>query len=245
MRAAVRSGWLAFSSRYEGRLPFLYLDALGWVTTGEGNLADPVARAQSMPFLLADGSPASPDDIAQAWDAVDALRTAPKGQKQGGLAAKGGGAFGGVTSLRLTKDAIDAMVLAQLDADEANLRGYYPEWDSFPADAQAVALSMAWAMGSGELRVFTQFNERMNARDFAGAIAFADFRGTGVAQRIAANKAMLRNAAWVEAGGGDPERWYGPDFSPPTPDASGGGNPMMWALAFALAYLAARMVRHG
>ena len=50
MFAAVQSSFPAFSGRFEGRVPYMYLDVLGLVTVGVGNLVDPVETAQALPF---------------------------------------------------------------------------------------------------------------------------------------------------------------------------------------------------
>jgi len=211
MKTAVVANWVKLNTPLEGKLPWMYLDAIGLVTTGMGNRIDPIGEALPLPWVNPDGSPATMQQISDAWYAVDAQRSDPKGERQtSGLATKYGGAFAGVTSIRLTDAGIAQLVAGKLSANEVMLRTYYPGWDSFPADGQFAISSMAWAMGAGFPKTFTSFTAKVNAGDWAGAIADADFQGIGVSQRIAMNKAMLANAAAVAAGQGDPEVLYWP-----------------------------------
>lgn len=223
--------WFTVNSQWEGYLPYMYLDALGYVTTGMGNLIDPIGAALVLPWgQNSDGSnPASQAQIAAAWNAVDSLRTAPKGQKQGGPAATGGQRFGGYTTLRLSKQAITDLVTSKLAQNEASVKPYYPSWDNWPADAQFAVMSMAWAMGTGfanpkSKAAFPQFDAAMNAGQFATASPLSHMRGVGIDKRNAANAAMLLNAQAVSDRGLDPNTLYWPSSVPPGP-SPGLGTP--------------------
>jgi hypothetical protein len=69
---------------------------------------------------------------------------------------------------------------------------------------------MAWAMGAGFPATFKAFTAAINAGDYETAKLNADFKGTGVANRIAANKAMLDNAAESALRGIDPSALFWP-----------------------------------
>lgn len=204
MYQSVQDVWFPFNDKLEGHLSFLYLDILGYVTTGVGNKVDPIGQALSLPWKNADGSDANVTAIQSAWMAVDACRSDPKGTRQtSGLATKFGQAFGGVTTIRLTEDGITQVVLRQVAANETALRRYFTSYDTMPADGQMCVNSMAWAMGAGFPASFKIFTAAVNAEDWDTAIANADFRGVGVANRIAANKIMLANAGEVTVRGID------------------------------------------
>ena len=47
----VRAAFLSFTTRLEGRVPYMYLDIKGLVTIGVGNLIDPVDLALQVTFL--------------------------------------------------------------------------------------------------------------------------------------------------------------------------------------------------
>lgn len=220
MRQSVLTNFMTINTRWEGYLTFMYLDALGYVTTGMGDLVDPVGLALALPWKNSDGSAASQAQIAAAWNAVDALRTAPKGLKQSGPAATGGQHFGGYTTIRLTSSDVNALVQSKLAQNEAYVRKTYPQWDSWPADAQFAVMSMAWAMGAGFVDSFKQFDAAMNAGQYAAAAPLSVFKGVGVQPRIAANQQMLQNAQAVVDTGADPATLYYPGTVP----AGGGGG---------------------
>jgi GH24 family phage-related lysozyme (muramidase) len=202
---------MSFNSRLEGFLPYLYLDILGYVTCGMGNLVDPVSMALSLPWLTSSGDPADQATITAAWHAVDACRSDPKGKRQtSGLATKYGQAFASVTAIRLSEDGIQQLIDRQVAANELELRKHFTAYDTMPADGQMAINSMAWAMGAGFPAMFKTFTAAVNAGDWATALANADFRGAGVATRIAANKVMLANAGQVAAQGLDASELHYP-----------------------------------
>jgi GH24 family phage-related lysozyme (muramidase) len=223
MWPSVVTNWVKFNQNLEGVLPYMYLDILGYVTTGMGNLIDPVSEALALPWLTPAGTLASSAEVIAAWNTVDALRSDPKGQKQtSGPATHYGQAFAQYTTIRLNAAGIQQAIATTLAADEAVVKTYYPKWAVWPADGQATVMSMAWAMGASSTvfpGAFHQFNAAVNAGDFQGAIAYAGFKGTGVGPRIAQDKVCLANAQQVINQGLDPSVLYWPkQLSPgPTP----------------------------
>ena len=211
MKPAARAAFVRFSAPLEGICPWMYLDILGYITTGMGNLVDPILLATALPWLNPDGSPTSPDDVRAAWKAVDDHRTAPKGVRQPtGLATKYGQAFAPVTTIRLDEAGIDAVCNRQLSANEAIMHRYFPGFDDLPADAQLCLHSMAWAMGAGFGSSFVNFRDAINTGRFGDAAPLSVFRGAGVQRRIAQDELLLRNAQAVVNGGLDPDTLYWP-----------------------------------
>lgn len=189
MRAVVRAAFPAFNKPFEGRLPFMYLDVKGLVTTGVGNLIDPMADALGLPWRhKLDGLPATRAEIVADWNTVKAAQA---------LRRLGGGHFAQLTKLYLDEDAIDALVLRRLDANEAGLRKGYPGWDSFPAPAQLAIHSMAWGLGTGRLVpgstfLFPHFRAAANSENWAtcaGPPGCAD------------TDPSCRGEAWIEGNG--------------------------------------------
>jgi GH24 family phage-related lysozyme (muramidase) len=200
MYPSVSAAWMEFTNRLEGHLTWMYLDILGYVTTGVGNLVDPIDLARALPWVNPDGSPATDEAVCAAWEAVDKQRSDPKGKKQTtGLATKYGGAFAGVTTIRLTESGVQQLVEHQVALNEAILREHFLHYGTMPADAQMAINSMAWAMGAGFPSTFTAFRAAVNAGDWEAARANANFRGVGVQPRIDANAVMFENAACVAA----------------------------------------------
>ncbi len=193
MRPEVRDGFVAFTSKYEGVVPFMYLDVgadsgrgRGLVTTAIGDLI-PLATAINLPFIRHDGTRASQQEIADEWRYVDSRQD---------LKMHGGMAYGAITQLRLTPEGIAAVVGAKIHEMETHLVGRFPEWNDWPWQAQMATLSMAWAAGPA---VHAPHWE-MACRTWDWALAAAechldDAQNPGLRPRNAANKALFLEAA--------------------------------------------------
>jgi hypothetical protein len=151
MRDVVHAIFPAFSKKFEGCLPWMYLDfhhdAKGnlapLVTAAIGNLADPVELALEMPWVWPlTGIPCSPDEVRAAWVKVKAATN---------MAHLGGGAFAGLTAIRLTPAGITQVSSKRLTLIEMALHAGYPAWESYPASVQLAMLSMSWAMGAARI----------------------------------------------------------------------------------------------
>jgi GH24 family phage-related lysozyme (muramidase) len=157
MHQSVIDAWFHHSAAFEGRVSTMYLDILGLVTTGQGNLIDSVSEAQKLAWKLPDGTLATDQQVADEWALL-------KGKQ--GLAKLHYKLQAQRAPLRLHLDAadIDALVMAKLLANEAYMRkNHFPEWDSWPADAQLAVCSMAWAVGPGFAKKFPNFTRMINA----------------------------------------------------------------------------------
>lgn len=192
MRQTVRDNYAAFTSRFEGAVPWMYLDVLGKLTTGIGNLIDSPADAQRLPWRHGlDGPHATPAEIAAAWQAVHARQDLKKiggGQK----------IWGTLTDLRLDADGIRQLVDGKLQANEAILRTRFPGYDSWPSDAQLGLLSMAWAMGPNFK--FPKFEAAVNqlVPDFRTAAGLSHMNtagNPGLVPRNTANDSLFTSAA--------------------------------------------------
>lgn len=204
MHPSVQKAFEGFSTKFEGFLPYMYLDIKGLVTTGMGNLIDPIGAALGLPWKRPDGSLASQDEIRAAWNAVKARTD---------LAPKYGQAFAGVTTLRLDKDGIEQLIARKLKENEDYLRKKYPGYEKWPADAQLGLHSMAWAMGPGFK--FPAFDAAVNREppDFHAAAAAShinDAGNPGLTPRNKANFDLFTNAARVLETGADPSALYWP-----------------------------------
>jgi hypothetical protein len=137
MQASVSAAWRQFNEPIEGLTSWMYLDVKGLVTTGMGNLIDPLAVALTLPWVAADGTAASQGDISAEWN-----RT--KGNLI--LAHQGAQAAKAIATLSLPLGAIDKIIQAKLARDEALVTSYPPfaGFEGWPADAQLGLLSMAY-----------------------------------------------------------------------------------------------------
>jgi hypothetical protein len=135
MRPAVAAAFTGFTAQFEGIVPEMYTDVLGLVTTGIGNLIDPVAAALYLPWTRrSDGGLASAAEVAAEWGAVKTGKLAwyPRRAPR---------------PLFLTSAAVSALVARRLNANEVFLAKRWPNWAQWPADAQLAAHSCAWAAG--------------------------------------------------------------------------------------------------
>lgn len=191
MYPSVRDAWLDFTKPLEGGVPWPYLDILGLVTIAYGNLIDsskgmingkpdpmPWRAALALPLVKPDGSPASAQEITDAWRAV-------KGQQQ--LAQQGYRAAARWSTLRLTDDGMAQVALAKFDIFDTELHRRFPEIDEWPADAQLATMSMAWACGAWF--VFPRLVLSLHDKDFARAAQECHMNETGNAGLIPRNKA--------------------------------------------------------
>src|SRR5262245_14818954 len=133
----VWTSWCAFTLRFEGRIPWMYQDVRGLVTTGLGCLIDPVGLALPLPWENAEG-PVDQKAIRAEWTRV-------KSMLPGLLANR----YKSPNGLHLGEDTIDDLALARLDSFAKALQRYFPDLASYPPPAQQALMSMAWAMGPG------------------------------------------------------------------------------------------------
>lgn len=214
MRDSVRAAFVAYSTPLEGCVAGCYLDCKGLVTCAIGVLVEPIQLALDLPFMHADGSPASRRDIADEWSFLrNHQELAQQGWRAAARLPRPDG-WGG--PLHLTPEGIDQAVSKRLDANESYLRRRFSEWDSWPADAQMLIHSVAWACG-GAFR-FPRFEAaaklgRWAALDESGrALHHIEETGNpGVKPRNAAQVILGENAEAVAAQGLDYDTLYWPE----------------------------------
>lgn len=203
MFPSVQTAFRAFSTQFEDCIPYMYLDVLGLVTVGVGNLVDPVTLAQALPFrfrnkagIATPGSAATPAQIAVEWQT---LKGNPALGKQGHLACEP------ICQLELSDDSIGSLVISRLTSNENYLKRQAPfqNFDTWPADAQLGLLSMAWAMGPAGPEGFPRFSAACQISDFKSAAAQCKMNeagNPGLIPRNRANLTLFSNAAIVTAG---------------------------------------------
>lgn len=185
----VAAAFRDFTAQFEGVVPYMYQDVKGLVTTGIGNLIDPMRTALSLPWLHADGTPAKQAEIAAEWGRVKAMPKALVYTR-----------YHSPTGLHLTDDAVNELVAKRLEADAAILVNLYPDFANYPAPAQTAILSMAWAMGAGFPKSWPRFSARVRACDWKACAANCAINATenaGVIPRNKANSALFLQASVV------------------------------------------------
>jgi GH24 family phage-related lysozyme (muramidase) len=212
LRQVVTDSMPDFNGRFEGKaLPYPYTDSKGYVTTGTGNLIDPVSVMLALPWTHGvGGAPASQQDII---DAFSTLKNAWPGVQSTACAS--------LTDLRLSPDALNSLLYKTVKSNQAYLAGHIPNMPNQPADAQLAHHSMSWAWGAGFTGVWGA-----NGQKYLAALANGDYNAAadamlaanaheqtinpGIVPRVAATEALLRNAAAVAAGKGNPDNLYWP-----------------------------------
>ncbi len=139
MRDVVVDAWLPFNKDLEGWVRHLYVDQIGLVSSGMGNLLDPIALAIGLPWRNADGTLATREEIARAWHRV----------KRDAIPGSGGGNQGRFTSIRLDEADVKDLVSRKLREVDGQLGRLFPSWEAWPPDAQLALASWAWAAGAG------------------------------------------------------------------------------------------------
>jgi GH24 family phage-related lysozyme (muramidase) len=208
MQPSVRAAFVNYISPFEGKTNFMYTDSKGLVTTGIGNLIDPVSVALTVPWKNPDGSLADSETVQAEWQLVK--NSFPGVQSF---------ADESITKLRISEQDIQNLVESRLKDDEFYLMGQlnYPGYTDWPADAQLGLLDMAWNMGAGFN--FPKFKAAANAQDFATA-AVESHCSNCDAKRNAAHGLQFNNAAQVVSQGLDRSVLYYPSTPVTTP--SGG-----------------------
>jgi hypothetical protein len=168
-------------------------------------MADPngYAPALVIPWVhKSDKKPATQAEIIQDWQTVKNAHTQS-------------GTFDLPTDKKITQLEIPDLVVQDLTAsrmadNEKELLKAFPNFASFPADAQMAIHGMAWAMGAGFVPAygFHAFADAANKGDWAAAKANSNFKGVAP-ERKAGHDKMFDNAATVVANKLDYDTlWY-------------------------------------
>jgi hypothetical protein len=199
----------AFSAPLEGRVPTMYCDILGLITTGVGNLINTLSQALVLPWLLADGSRADQADVAADWHKLH--------DNAAYYAKRAWMVYAKTMLCHLSEEGIDALVQRTLATNEAIFRKRWPKYDTFPADAQLAMMSQAWAVGPAFYVKFGNLAACIDREDWEGCVVSCKIRedgNPGVVPRNAKNRFCFHNAAIVAREGLTAERLYWPDVAP-------------------------------
>lgn len=183
---------MGFTRDLEGPTSWMYLDVLGYVTTGYGNKIGTPAAACALPWRRPDGSYASRDEILADWANVRSRIDMAKG---------GGGAFAKVARLRLDAQGVSDLVRGTMLRVDADMKRRYQDWETWPACAQMACMSLAWACGDNYK--FPNMDRALANRDFEEASREIEMTpehnpGNDLHRRNAANEMLMLNAARVE-----------------------------------------------
>lgn len=210
MHRSVIEAYISYTSPLEGVFRWFYQDVKHFITTGIGNLADPVSLALAFPWKLPNGDLASRAQVIAEWESF-------KAQPKMAQYPASSPVVQNATTIRLTDDDVLTIVRAKLLSNEQEMRKFYPGWDNFPADAQLALSSLAWAMGPDYEREFTNLMNSANRGDWMSCAVECKMRETGnagIVPRNAQNVLLFHNAAAVAKHKLDPETLFWPHAAP-------------------------------
>lgn len=129
--------------RFEGKIPWMYLDTRGLVTVGIGNMLPSFEDAILLPFYL-DDEPATRGQIAVAYHEV---ATMERGHLPEHYKLK--------PSVELTDGAIIELAAKRLQTEFVpGIKRTFNRFDKYPAPAQAALVDMAYNLGVSGLAKF-------------------------------------------------------------------------------------------
>lgn len=216
MHPSVVAKFAEFTVLFEGRVPYMYKNIKSLITTGQGNLIDPMVYALQLPWKI-DGRLALAQEITADWKKVKAEANPKLHHKYAAPLSR----------CRLDEADIDELVQEKLLENEKMLRRDFKLWDDFTADAQLAISSMA--LGSGFSATFKTFNRVANEYlggypDYAGMKAHCRINAheelvnnPGVISRNKANYLCFDNALVVAKNDMDPGVLHWPEIALPSP----------------------------
>lgn len=199
VRAAVFDTFVGFTRDLEGPTSWMYLDVLGYVTTGYGNKIDDLASTTALAWRRPDGTLATRDEVVAEWSGVRNLR-GQRNQRGVLWTDCGGGVFSTLTRLRLDAADVSDLVRRTIRHNDAALARRYPAWESWPSCAQMCCHSLAWACGTAY--AFPKMDDALLDGDFAAAALETEMTKesnprNNLSARNAANRILMCNAASV------------------------------------------------
>ncbi len=167
--------------KFEGSTSYMYRCTGGEVTVGVGHAILNAALAQQLAWM---GPPPS------ALIAADYARVAAA--EKGSVAAH----YEPITQCRLSGDAIDTLLIADIAAFEANLTAGLNAWTGYPEPAQQALFDMAYNLGVGGLLKFRKLLAACAAGQWA--VAATECRRAGIGdERNRETAALFEQAAPV------------------------------------------------
>lgn len=132
--------------RWEGTVPYMYLDSRGNPSCGIGHLLPTPESACELPFTMASGAIlATREDITREYVSVKMLES-----------NHGPVYYALRTSLRLSDATVDALLDHDIAAAERSLASFIGGFTKFPDPAQDALLDMAFNLGSGGLHRYSR-----------------------------------------------------------------------------------------
>jgi GH24 family phage-related lysozyme (muramidase) len=169
---------------FEGKIPHLYRDAGtgGHVTVGVGHLVPSAIHAEQLKW---EGGMGAPGVAAREYDAVMSA--------QPGMIAS---AYAGLTTLRLSDEAIDELLAQDVKVKEPELLNAVPDVMGFPAPARQALMDFAFNVGASRLaapapRGWPSMMSAIRAKDWEKAAAESHRNGIQAERNMYAAHLLL------------------------------------------------------
>jgi GH24 family phage-related lysozyme (muramidase) len=134
---ATPAGVVERTKKFEGTVPHMYLDKEGNVTAGVGLLVGSAAAAADLDFVhKSDGKAATAEERRADWKAIHEA-------EKGHAAAY----YDKVAKLKLPDSAVDELLKKDLEKVVGGLKAKFPDYEKYPAKAQAGLIDMAFNLG--------------------------------------------------------------------------------------------------
>ena len=161
---------IASLQEFEGLITHMYLDTKGFVTVGVGQMLPNAEAAKQLKFVNATTlDPATSEEIETDYHTVN--------DQDPGLRAAHYQPF---TKLTLPQPEIDALLRKRIQEFETGLKREFPEYESYPEEAQEGLFDMAYNLGlSGLTNKFPSFTEAAKRQDWAKCAEECRRRGIG------------------------------------------------------------------
>ena len=155
--------------RWEGSVPHMYRDTLGYVTVGVGNLVHDGLDAVSLPFLVDGDRRATPEEIGDDFLRVIALA---KGMPARAYRAPN------PPRVELSQASIGDLLRNRLDREFLpGIRRLLPDFDSYPEPAQSALVDLAFNVGVSGLSTFSHLVSACRGRNWASAAQSCHVKG--------------------------------------------------------------------
>jgi GH24 family phage-related lysozyme (muramidase) len=170
---------------HEGVVSHMYLDTVGKVTVGVGNMVATAAAAAALAFV--DRATRTRANEAQIRADFESVSSQPKAQQARQYKLH--------TKLDLPDEAIWTLLKARVDGFEQQLIGYFPQFPSFPSSAQLALLDMAFNLGGPALNTrWPSLKRAVLAQDWRSAQQECE-RSTSTLARNNATRLLFQRAA--------------------------------------------------
>lgn len=145
--------------KFEGTIPYMYLDTVGAVTVGTGHMIPDANAASRLNMKLADNGAAATE--AQKKSEWGAIKARP--------AAKVASYYRQFTSLRMTPDDATALLREDMGRSETDLATIFTNWSSLPPAAREALVDMCFNLGKTRFLKFRNLILACKAGDWQRA----------------------------------------------------------------------------